>query len=288
MAIVRRTCVKIDPDDREGAGIDMKFKLIALDVDGTLLNDHYQITEKTKATIRRVHEAGSRIVLCTGRGPASTIPILQELGLEGTMITHNGAATVHLDAGGNKLLHQYAFSLEEIRAMLEYVRKEGVHFDVSTAFEMHIERLGEFEKDMYKKFLINPTLTADVMQLQVPIVKFTLFSRPDVLDRIQLEWEDSKLYGQLRMIRSGDLFIDVMDKTANKGNALKELAASWNIEPSAIMAVGNYFNDVEMMEFAGLGVAVANSPEGVLAAADAVTSSNNEDGVHEAIWKYCL
>jgi Cof subfamily protein (haloacid dehalogenase superfamily) len=266
----------------------LAYKLIALDVDGTLLNDNYEITERTKQTIRTVHEAGSRIVLCTGRSPVSTLPLLKELGLEGTMITHNGAATVYADVQGTKLLHQYSFAMDEIGSMLGYLRKAGIHFDVCTPFDMYIENLGDYEKAMYKKFLINPHLVKDIAELQEPIVKFTLFSEPDVLDRVQRELDDLKLYGNLRMIRSGDLFIDVMSPVANKGNALKELASSWDIEAKDVMAIGNYFNDLEMMEFAGLGVAVANSPVGVLAAADAVTASNNEDGVHEAIVKFCL
>jgi Cof subfamily protein (haloacid dehalogenase superfamily) len=266
----------------------LKFKLIALDVDGTLLNDDYVLTELTKQSVRKAHEAGCHIVLCTGRSPSSTIPILKELGLEGTMITHNGAATVYSDSSGNKVLHEISFTLEEIKPMLEYVRREGVHFDICTPFDMYIERCGDYEREMYKKFLLTPHLVEDVTELQVPIVKFTLFSQPEIMDRVHRKWDEQKLYGQLSVIRSGDLFIDVMNPAVNKGNALKALAADWNIDPSEIMAIGNYYNDLEMMSFAGLGIAVANSPEGVLNAADVITASNNENGVHEAIMKYVL
>lgn len=266
----------------------MKFKLIAIDVDGTLLNDDHQLTERTKQTIRQAHAAGSRIVLCTGRSPVSTIPILRELGLEGTIITHNGAATVYSDSSGDKVLHEVSFTLEEIKPMLDYVRREGVHFDVCTPFEMYIEHMTDYERDMYRTFLITPNLVPDVTKLKGPIVKFTLFSQPDVMDRVQRDWEEQKLYGELSLIRSGDLFIDVMHPAVNKGNALKALAAEWQIKPEQIMAIGNYYNDVEMMKFAGLGVAVANSPEDVCSAADVVTASNNEEGVHLAIVQYCL
>jgi Cof subfamily protein (haloacid dehalogenase superfamily) len=264
----------------------LTYQLIALDVDGTLLNDHYELTDRTKQIIRQAHDAGCRIVLCTGRGPASTIPILQELGLEGIVVTHNGAATVYTDANEKKLLHQYSFSVNEIQPMLDYVHREHIHFDVSSPFDMYIERMGEYEEMMYKKFLIDPKLVEDVTSLTVPLVKFTLFSQPDVLDRVEREWADQQLFGHLRMIRSGDLFIDVMHASANKGNALKELAAQWQIDAKDVMAIGNYYNDLEMIQFAGLGLAVANSPEGVKAAADAVVPSNNEEGVYEAILRY--
>ncbi|MDD9265642.1 Cof-type HAD-IIB family hydrolase [Paenibacillus sp. GCM10023248] len=266
----------------------MNYRLIALDVDGTLLNDDHELTEQTIATIQDVYDQGSHIVLCTGRAPASTLPILQQLGLEGTMITHNGAATVHADERGLELVNEFSFTLQEIAPMLTYVRQEGIHFDVCTSFNMYIERIGEYEKKMYEKFLISPKLVTDVSELGLPIVKFTLFGQPEVLDRVEREWNELKLYGDLRMIRSGDLFIDVMSAKANKGNALKALAADLKVEPSEILAIGNYYNDLEMMEFAGLGIAVDNSPEGVKAAADAVTASNNDEGVHKALVKYCL
>ncbi|GGI45364.1 sugar phosphate phosphatase [Paenibacillus marchantiophytorum] len=266
----------------------MKYRLIALDVDGTLLNDDHVLTEKTIATIQEVHDQGCHIVLCTGRAPDSTLPLLQQLGLEGTMITHNGAATVYADERGLTLVNEFAFTVPEIEPMLNYVRREAIHFDVCTSFNMYIERISDYEKQMYKKFLITPKLVTSVSELGLPIVKYTLFSQPDVLDRVQQDWEEQQLYGHLRMIRSGDLFIDVMNPIANKGNALKTLASSLEIDPSEIMAIGNYFNDLEMMDFAGLGVAVANSPEGVLQAADVITSSNNDEGVHEALIKYCL
>ena len=264
----------------------MRFKLIALDVDGTLLNDHHQITRQTRQTIRQAHEAGARIVLCTGRGPASTLPILRELGLEGTMITHNGAATIASD--GTTLLHQYSFALEEIVPLVEYARREGVHFDVCTPFEMYIEQIEEHEKQMYETFFIQPNLVADVTNLGMPLVKLTLFGEREVLDRVEKDWHEQKLYGDLRMIRSGEVFIDVMSPKANKGNALRDLAASWHIAAEHVVAIGNYYNDVEMLNFAGLGIAVGNSPDGVKQAADVVTATNNEDGVHQALLNYVL
>ncbi|OCT11996.1 hydrolase [Paenibacillus pectinilyticus] len=264
----------------------MNYRLIALDVDGTLLNDDHELTDPTIETIQEVHDQGCHIVLCTGRAPASTLPILEQLGLEGTMITHNGAVTVHADERGQSLVNEFAFDMKDIEPMLAYARREGIHFDVCTAFNMYIERISEYEKQMYKKFLISPKLVTSVSELGVRIVKFTLFAQSEVLDRVQQDWEEQKLYGDLRMIRSGELFIDVMSPEANKGNALKALAATLEIEPQEIVAIGNYYNDLEMMAFAGLGIAVENSPNDVKEAADAVTLSNNDNGVHEAIRKY--
>jgi len=90
------------------------------------------------------------------------------------------------------------------------------------------------------------------------------------------------------MLRSGDFFIDLMHKDASKGAALQKLAEKRGIPAENVMAIGNYYNDITMLTYAGLGVAMDNSPLDVKAAADAVTASNNEEGVKRALEKYCL
>ncbi|MVO98546.1 Cof-type HAD-IIB family hydrolase [Paenibacillus lutrae] len=265
----------------------MAYQLIALDVDGTLLSDDYVLTERTRNAVRAVHEQGGRIVLCTGRGPASAIPVLDELGLEGIVITHNGGATVRTP--GLELLHQYAFPVAQIAEMIDYCRKHSVHFDVCAPFDMYVESWSEVEQAMYKKFFVTPHLVEDVTALEVSLVKFTLYSAdPAVMDAVEKDWSLTGLYGELRMIRSGEHFIDVMHEQATKGNALRRLCAQLQVHPEHVLAIGNYYNDLEMLSFAGLGIAMANSPAGVLEQADDSTASNNEDGVAEALEKHIL
>lgn len=100
------------------------------------------------------------------------------------------------------------------------------------------------------------------------------------------EW--SEWPQKLNMLRSGDFFIDLMHKDASKGAALQKLAEKRGIPAENVMAIGNYYNDLTMLTFAGLGVAMDNSPQEVKDAADAVTASNNEEGVKLALEKYCL
>lgn len=262
----------------------MKYKLIALDVDGTLLNDDYIVTEKTKQAIREVRSHGAVIVLCTGRGPISTIPVLRELGYDGTLITHNGAATVY--SQGKRIIHQYPFRLHELSELIAYCRKNEIHFDVCTPFEMYVEKLPEKTRSMYDKYMAQPLVIDDVFHLQSPVVKFSVFAEMETVERVERDWKNAPL--SLQQIRSGDYFIDVMRKEANKGNALGQLSESLGIDRSEILAIGNYYNDIEMIRLAGLGIAMENSPEEVKRAADTVTLSNNEDGVYWALHKYCL
>lgn len=263
----------------------MKYKLIAIDVDGTLINNLYQITESTQQTIKEVHRQGAHIVLCTGRGPNSTLPLLELLGLEGTVVTHNGAATV--ESVGSKLIHQFAFHMNQLQPFIDYCRANAIHFDVNTAFKLYLEHLTDVERKMYEKYLVSPIQIDDVMSLQEEIVKISIYAESNVLDQLVIDWPNIG-HPQLRMIRSGENFIDVMHLSANKGNALRSLANSWGIQAAEILAIGNYYNDLEMLKFAGLGIAMDNSPEDMKREADAVTASNDEDGVHLALQQYCF
>jgi Cof subfamily protein (haloacid dehalogenase superfamily) len=264
----------------------MNYRLIALDVDGTLLDDHHRLSEKTIQTLREVYQAGLHIVLCTGRGPGSAIPVLEELGFEGVLITHNGASTVK--SPGPEVLHTIGFSMSELEELVLYCRANAIHFDVNTSLELFIERADEGVLDMYERFLITPKRVEDVLGLD-GIVKLTMLGTGEQLDRMQqVIGTELMLPGTLHSIRSGVEFIDVISLASSKGFALQQLAASWGIQPEEIIAIGNYYNDLDMIRFAGLGIAMANSPDEVKTAADETTLSNNEDGVHEALVKHVL
>lgn len=262
-----------------------RYKLIALDVDGTLLTDDHRLTRKTREAVRAVHEQGARIVLCTGRGAVSTLPLLDELGLDGIVITHNGGATIR--SPDRKVLHTFDFPVERVRPLVAYCRERGIHFDINTAFDIYVEQLSEEMKEGYRLFFAEPVLLEDVMRFAEPIIKFTIAAESGVIERFMQDWPGLGTDG-LRMMRSGEFFADVMHEKTSKGNALKVLAEHWGIRREEVLAIGNYYNDLEMIRYAGLSIAMANSPDDVKAAADEVTGSNNEDGVYEALARHCL
>jgi Cof subfamily protein (haloacid dehalogenase superfamily) len=211
----------------------------------------------------------------------SAIPVMDELGLSGTLITHNGAATVTSE---KNLIHNFSFSAESIQPYVMYCRDKEIHFDINTAFEMFLEDATPEALAMYAHFFATPEKVADVLQLSLPWVKFTCFGSKEEMDLVESDWLKMKL--PLRLIRSGDFFIDVMNPSANKGNALKALAEKLDVAAEEVIAIGNYYNDLEMLEYAGLGIAMENSPDLVKEKANAVTVSNNHEGVYAALTKY--
>lgn len=264
----------------------MNYRIIALDIDGTLLNDNYELTEPTREAVRESHALGATVVLCTGRGPGNAIPVLERLGLEGVLITHNGAATVQTP--GPKLLAQCHFHMKDVEELVHYCRQRRVHFDFNTAFELYAESLTAKEEAMYKQYMIEPNRVADALQFAEPVVKVTMFGTAEQMDRTERELKDVPLDDRLVWIRSGDYFIDVMSVEAGKGRALARFAQIKGVGQEEVLAIGNYFNDIGMLEYAGLGIAMDNSPEAVKRAADAVTASNNDDGVQQALMRYVL
>lgn len=264
-----------------------RFKLIALDVDGTLITDDHEISQLTKQSIQEVAKQGAKIVLCTGRNPRSTLPLVEQLELDGTVITHNGGVTVN--AQNRAVVHEYKMSSADLKPYLNHCRGHGLHFDVNTAFDLYVEDAGiltEEVREMYGRFYIEPLVLPKEGDILEQIVKMTVFGTKEEMDELEQLWS-TWIHG-LTVIRSGDYFIDIMHEKASKGNALMHYAAKLGYDSSEVLAIGNYYNDITMLQYAGVGIAMDNSPIEVKAVADDVTASNNEDGVHLALQKYCL
>lgn len=265
----------------------MNYKLIALDVDGTLLHDNHELSEENKDSIKAAASRGAELVLCTGRGPVSTMPLMKKMGLSGYVITHNGAVTV--DTKTQEVIYQFPMDAEGLQPYVDYCREHGIHFDVNTAFGLYIDKADQMSpkvRGMYDEVFLEPMNLPHWSELSEPVVKFSAFGDLDTMNELEKEWNtwNSPFY----MVRSGDFFLDLMHKDASKGEALRRLAASKGIARENVLAMGNYYNDITMLTFAGKGIAMDNSPIDVKAAADEVTLSNNEDGVHHALEKFVV
>lgn len=253
----------------------MTYKMVALDVDGTLLNDDHELTPRVMRAVTAVAAKGVEIVLCTGRGSASALSVLAQLGLSGTVITHNGASIVNGDT--REILQESPIGDSEVRRYLELCRARGIHFDMNTAFDIYVEKLSDTSAEMYARMLAEPILRSPAELLPERTVKISLFAPAADLDELEAHWRD---WGhELQAIRSGDYFIDLQHREASKGTALAEWAQRRGVSREQVLAIGNYYNDIGMLKYAGLGVAMDNSPAEVKAAADETTLSNNEDGV---------
>lgn len=262
------------------------IKLLALDVDGTLLRDDHSLSEVNIASVRKVVDSGIEVVLCTGRGAPSALPVFQQMGLSGTIISHNGAATVHGDA--LEVQQQIEIDPSIYKELLVMLRNSQLFFDVSTATSLFVEKLIPDAKKMYDLYEVEPEFITDFSCLKESIVKVTVYE-PDPAKLDMFEQSLSIILPNgITMVRSGIYFIDFMVPSVNKGIALAHYAKSKGYTPEQVVAIGNYNNDIEMLQYAGIGIAVSNSTQDVLGVADFVVASNNEDGVSDAIKLYVL
>jgi HAD superfamily hydrolase (TIGR01484 family) len=193
----------------------MNYRLIALDVDGTLLNDHHELTSRVRKAVRTASEQGVEIVLCTGRGSTSALLVLQELGLQGTLITHNGASIV--DSETREVLYDTVISPEHAIRYVSFCRERGIHFDMNTAFDLYVEGLAEDTVEMYRKLLARPIKREVHQGFPERMVKLSIYGRKEVLDEVETEWLEWQ--HELQSVRSGDYFIDVQHLHATKGQA---------------------------------------------------------------------
>lgn len=269
----------------------MSIKLIAIDIDGTLLNSKHEITPRVAQAIRLAEDRGIKVVLCTGRpfpGIAKQVLELQLDQKENYVITYNGSLIQEITT--QKVVASYTLSYEnfiEIESMarllgshlhtidLEHVYTANMHISPYTIHEATLTRMPLYYRPV------------DQMTPDMSIIKMMMIDEPEILDHVieQIpEWFKEKY----TTVKSAPFFYEILNKQVNKGNAVKLLADYLNIKADEVMAIGDQENDASMIEFAGIGVAMGNAIPSIKALANVETLSHDEDGVAHIIEKYLL
>jgi Cof subfamily protein (haloacid dehalogenase superfamily) len=269
------------------------IRLLATDIDGTLLNPQFQISEGDLLALRRAHAAGIEIVLVTGRRHQFALPIAQQLGFDLWLISSNGAVTRSL---AGETFHRDMMPAATCRrlcgAMQEFRGHTVLTFDQETKGAIVLERLDELgpnirrwlEKNMqYIEFVV-PIESALVRDPVQAMFCGTMTRMSEALHAL----DDAGMDGTVTVLRTEyperDLsMIDVLNAGCSKGHALERWAAHRGCRREEVMAVGDNHNDVEMLEFAGHPVIMGNACEELRARGWAVTRSNGECGVAAAV-----
>jgi Cof subfamily protein (haloacid dehalogenase superfamily) len=269
------------------------IRLLATDIDGTLLNPQFQISEGDLAALRRAHAAGIEIVLVTGRRHTFALPIAQQLGFDLWLISSNGAVTRSLSG---ETFHCDLLLAETCRrlcgAMREFRGNTVLTFDSESKGAIVVERLDQMspgirrwlEKNMEFIEIVAPIEDALVRD---PIQAMFCGSMDRMGDALKT-LEDAGLDGQVTVLRteypSRDLsLIDVLNAWCSKGHALERWAAYRGYHRDEVMAVGDNHNDVEMLEFAGYPVIMGNACEELRGRGWTVTSGNDACGLAAAL-----
>ena len=262
-------------------------KLIAIDMDGTLLNQRKQLLEETKQYFKDFHNKGTEtlLVLCTGRPESGIRPYLKDLGYleENHYIISQNGANIYESLNGKRVMDAFLDS-EEIQKWIELGKKQGVSVmgagvDYYYSFDEEPTEWMEFDVK-----IVNGSLKriSKEESLSTELYKLLLLGNEEQLNEFETvipeEWRN-----EFYVVRSQKYLIEVLTKGVNKAFGLEKLANKLGVQPSEIAAIGDAANDIEMLKYAGLAIAMGNASEEVKAIADIVTDTNENNGVIKAI-----
>lgn len=241
------------------------IKLIALDMDGTLLNDDGVITPYTQKVIEQAQAQQVTVVLSTGRPLSMCTNFAEQLGLHSYLITANGAETWTFD---HKLLERHLLDASKIRKLWEIGNKHKVHMWLVATDNIFIDD-------------IVPENFSEYDWLKIGYGRLTENEKQLLLNEICND-------DTIEISNSSTRNIEITKSGVHKARAIRSLCTRLQIKMEEVMAIGDSLNDIKMIEQAGIGVAMQNAQEKVLQAAGYITASNNEDGVAKAIEKFVL
>ncbi|AZJ18460.1 HAD family hydrolase [Bacillus wiedmannii] len=283
------------------------LKLIALDMDGTLLSSNLEISKENLRAIQTAKEAGHIVMICSGRAKEDALKLLEEYKLSLPVGASNGAI-VYVDG---KVINSRCLQNDKVYKLAKLLESEGFPYKLYTnkgvyspytwqdqvmqafeenkhALDVTLEELERITEKQKKSNLITDFQKIEdvVNNPELEISKFFILTfnaahRAQLLSMLQ---EDT----DISVTASAPTNVEIMDKHGHKGNGLQEMAAYFNIPIEDTIAIGDNFNDVPMLQVAGLSVAMGNAEEDVKKLCDVVTLTNNEHGVAHAIEKFVL
>jgi Cof subfamily protein (haloacid dehalogenase superfamily) len=264
----------------------MTIKLLALDLDGTIFGDDLLISDRTRAAIKHAQERGVIVTIATGRMFRSASQIASDLGIEAPLICYQGALIRH-SATGHTLYHKTIPS-HLTHSIITEAASRDLHLNVYVNDELYVNRITD-QARFYAKINMNLPIN-EVGDLHVWLhsqgepeaTKLVIVTNADTTDRVLSLF--TNLYGdKLQVTKSHPRFIEFTSAEASKGKALAFLARSCNVSQDEVMAIGDGHNDLDMIAWAGYGIAMSTSPEVVLKAARIVCPPLWEDGAADTI-----
>ncbi|RDI47793.1 Cof-type HAD-IIB family hydrolase [Falsibacillus pallidus] len=254
--------------------------LICLDLDGTLLTDDKHITERTKSTIKKAKAAGHEVIISTGRPFRSSEPYYKELELESPIVNFNGAFIHHpLDKDWG--VHHSPLDIEIAKEIVDTCQKYNIHNIIAEVmddvyFHFHNDKL----MDIFG--MGNPEITVGDLRQYLEKSPTSLLIHAEESHVEEIRSHLSSIHAEVvdhRRWAAPWHVIEIVRNGVHKAVGVKKIAEYYQIPQSRIIAFGDEDNDLEMLEFAGVGVAMGNGIDSVKSTAGNVTLSNEEDGV---------
>lgn len=269
----------------------MAIKLIAIDMDGTLLNPQHEITPAVKTALNRAREKGVSIVLATGRPFVGIERYLQELDLQadGQYCISNNGALVHLAKDG-EVVADVTLGFDDYLYVEKLARELGVHFQAFDKSHLYTPNKDISEFTIHEASLTGIPVRYRAVEEMDPATRFPklmMIDKPALLDAAIAKLPE-QAHQTYTILKSAPYYLEILDRRVNKGYGVKMLAEKLGLKAEDVMAIGDQENDLAMIDYAGTGVAMGNAIESVKNIAQFITKTNREDGVAHAIEKWVL
>lgn len=265
----------------------MGYKLIAMDLDGTLLNDNKNITEKTKDALMAAQEKGIRLALASARPSPGLFRERDALHMQkyaGVLMSYNGGRIV--DAATGKVLFETAMDLQQTKQVLRQLESLPVTPILDDGVQFYVTDKNGYKVDYECRN--NNMICSEVGNLAdfltfAPI-KILMSVQPEELPAVQKQIAGF-LPESLTVVQTAAFYLEIIPKVINKGQGIRDICGVLGFAPAEVVSFGDAENDIPMLQAAGMGVAMGNAQDAVKAAADMVTLSNNDDGIAAALEK---
>ncbi len=259
----------------------LSYKLIALDLDGTLFGEDLVIRPRVRHALWRAIDRGIHVTLATGRAFPHTARIAGDLGIETPLICYQGGLIKHPLTG--QVLHAVTMSRSLAEEAIHLAEREGLHLSVYVDDEVYLTKL-RYPREFYDRWFTLPLRIVDnlVAALAGEPIKFLVIAEPPDADRIEPAWK-AHFEGRVVIVRSHRYFVEGNPPGVSKGAALARLADYLGVRREETIAIGDNDNDRSMIEWAGLGIAMGNAPADLRAVADYVAPPVDADGVADVV-----
>ncbi len=266
----------------------MPIQLIAIDLDGTLLNSQHQLTPRTQRVIQQAVRQGILIVIATGRTRSAPTAnrIMSVLGLNAPGIFLQGLMVYNADGS---VRHQQTMDTARAEAIIRFGEAHRLHFYGTSGSNLFTHPQSPFMEVLAKYQEPVPQEVDSLLHILAanPINKFVFLEYPEKIEALRALLLPQMLGGE-SLLRTAPEFLEILPPGVSKGVALARLIEELHIPREQVMALGDAENDIEMLQAAGIGVAMGNAMPHVKAIADFITLTNDEDGVAAAIEKFAL
>ncbi|HHY46360.1 MAG TPA: HAD family hydrolase [Firmicutes bacterium] len=267
----------------------MHYRLLVTDIDGTLVDSNQRLPLENLRSIRWLISSGRLFTFATGRTEESALPFARELGINAPAILYNGAKIVDLERG--RILFERALPPKAAREALALVKPLSVHVTLYLNGKVYVEKIDDTVKEYMRKDRVSCIEAGDLQDFLGSIrntglspTKLLLIGDDAILSSAQRAVQQHEL--PVRTVRSEPIYLEILPLGVSKGEALRILCRYLRIPLDQVVAVGNGPNDLEMIETAGLGVAVSNAHPILKQHAGFIAPSSEEAGVSEVISRY--